>query len=554
MKESIQKLISKAVLAAKKAHSWADFEMPEITVDYPKSEQFGDYTTNIALILAKKAGKSPMETANYLKEIICHPELVSGSRKVTNGEQSTEILKQVQDDMAGIFEKIEVAAPGYLNFHLSQQYLQDLTKKINIEKNSFGNSQIGKDVKINNEFISANPTGPLHLGNGRGGFYGDSLTRVFRKAGFEVTNEYYVNDAGGQVEKLGHSVLKDEEAAYIGEYIDDLNVKYAELGDVRKVGQLAAKEVLENIIKKTAKEKMQIVFDVWMSEQKLSDDGYDQRAIEMLKEKKMTYESEGALWLRTTDFGDDKDRVLIKKDGKNAYMAGDCGYMLNKIERGYSRLVMGLGADHHGYVSRLKAVALALGFAGDFRIIISQMVRLVKDGKEARMSKRAGNVINLDDLIDEIGHDVTRFFFLMYSPDTHMNFDLGLAKERSAKNPVFYVQYAHARICSILEKAEHGTENAKLELLVHEKELSLIRELNKFPELIETIAENYEVHKLPQYAMKLADKFHSFYDACRVIDEENPQLTNARLFLINAVRIVLAETLGLIGVDAPEKM
>jgi arginyl-tRNA synthetase len=299
---------------------------------------------------------------------------------------------------------------------------------------------------------------------------------------------------------------------------------------------------------------MQIEFDVWMSEQKLNDEGFDQRAISLLKEKGLTYELDGALWLKTTSFGDDKDRVLIKKDGKNAYIAGDCGYMLNKIERGYSRLIMGLGADHHGYVSRIKAVASALGFVGDFRIIISQLVRLVKDGKEARMSKRAGNVINLDDLIDEIGHDVTRFFFLMYSPDTHMNFDLGLAKERSSKNPVYYVQYAHARTCSILEKANEEVLNANFELLIHEKELSLIKELNKFPQLVEEISLTYEVHKFPQYAMRLADKFHSFYDACRVIDEDDVELTKARLSLVNAVRIVLADTLNLIGVSAPEKM
>ncbi len=532
MKEQIKKIIEKAVLEAKKAQDWVDFEMPEIAVDYPKSEQFGDYTSNIALVLAKKVGKNPMEIAEILSSVINH--------------QSSE---------NDIFEKVETAQPGYLNFYLSKKYLQDVVEKINTEKENFGNSEIGKNIKVNDEFISANPTGPLHLGNGRGGFYGDALSRILRKAGFEVTNEYYVNDAGGQVEKLGHSVLKDDEAAYTGEYIDQLNAKYGKNTDVREVGKISAKEVLENIIKKTTKEKMQITFDVWMSEQALSDEGFDARAIDLLKEKGLTYEQEGALWLRTTEFGDDKDRVLIKKDGKNAYMAGDCGYMLNKIERGYSRLVMGLGADHHGYVSRLKAVASALGFTGDFRIIISQMVRLVKDGKEARMSKRAGNVINLDDLIDDIGHDVTRFFFLMYSPDTHMNFDLGLAKERSAKNPVFYVQYAHARICSIIAKAkEFEISDDKTNLLIHEKELSLIRELDKFPALVEEISQSYEVHKFPQYAMKLADKFHSFYDACRVIDEENPELTKARLSLANAVRIVLAETLELIGVSAPEKM
>ncbi|EKD58658.1 MAG: hypothetical protein ACD_56C00077G0009 [uncultured bacterium] len=466
----------------------------------------------------------------------------------------------MQEGSQGYFEKVEVAAPGYINFYLSKEYLQNSIQEINEEKEKFGNSEIGKGIRINNEFISANPTGPLTVGNGRGGFYGDSLSRIFRKAGFEVTNEYYVNDAGGQIEKLGHSVLKDDQAAYSGEYIDELNLKYAKLGDVREIGKKAASEILENIIKKTAKEKMQISYDVWMSEQFLNDEKFDERAIDILKRKGLTYESEGALWLKTTEFGDDKDRVLIKSDGKNAYIAGDCGYMLNKMERGFDRFIISLGADHHGYVSRLKAVAKALGFDGDFRIAISQLVRIVKDGKEVRMSKRAGNVVYMDELISEIGHDVTRFFFLMYSPDTHMNFDLGLAKEQSQKNPVFYVQYAHARICSILEKAKDAryemqdADSLGLSLLVHEKELSLIKELNKFPELIEEIAESYEAHKLPHYAMKLADKFHSFYDACRVIDEENVELTKARIMLVLSTKIVLAEVLNLIGVSAPEKM
>jgi arginyl-tRNA synthetase len=533
MKKILQEIVLNALSEAKVVNSWPDFAVSVIVVDYTKNEQFGDYTSNIAMTLAKKIGKSPMDIAKILSS--------TASGQLSN---------------ADIFEKIDVVAPGYLNFYLSKKYLQSVVEKIHLENENFGKLTIGEGIKVNNEFISANPTGPLHLGNGRGGFYGDSLSKILRKAGFDVTSEYYINDAGGQVEKLGHSVLKDEDAAYTGEYIDTLHLKYAKLQDLRKVGKISADDILENIIKATSN-KMQIDFNVWMSEQKLNDEGYDERAIQLLKEKGLTYESDGALWLKTTNFGDDKDRVLIKKDGKNAYIAGDCGYILNKIERGYSRLIIGLGADHHGYISRIKAVALALGFEGDFRIIISQMVRLVKDGKEARMSKRAGNVINLDDLIDEIGHDVTRFFFLMYSPDTHMNFDLGLAKERSSKNPVYYVQYAHARTVSILEKAQEAgisKQNENISLLIHEKELSLIKELDKFPQLVAEVANSYEVHKFPQYAIRLADKFHSFYDACRVINENDIKLTNARLSLVNAVRIVLADTLKLIGVSAPEKM
>jgi len=571
MKQQIRVIIEKALIEAKKTNGWPtssadkpDFNDIEIVIDYPKSEQFGDYTSNIAMVLAKKLGKNPMEIAEQIAKN-CHPVRQvadSGSTlQEDTGEKKPKMLKQVQHDMCNAFEKIEVAQPGYLNFFLSKKYLQDLIVKIDAEKSAFGNSKLGNNIKVNNEFISANPTGPLTVGNGRGGFFGDCLSRVLRKAGFEVTSEYYVNDAGGQVVKLGHSVLKDDQAAYVGDYIDELSKKYASVGDVFEAGKISAKEILENIIKKTVSEKMHIDFDVWMSEQYLYDDGFDQRAIEMLKKKGLTYEQEGAIWLKTSQFGDDKDRVLIKSDGKNAYIAGDCGYMLNKIERGFGRIIVGLGADHHGYVSRLSAVAKALGFSGEFKISISQLVQIMKDGKEVRMSKRAGNAVYMDELIDEIGHDVARFFFLMYSPDTHMNFDLELAKEHSSKNPVFYVQYAHARIASILEKAKSNIQNttdniqnAKLELLTHESELSLLKELNKFPALIEEVASDYAVNKLPHYAIRLADKFHSFYGACKVIDEQNPQLSSARLSLIKATKIVLAETLSLIGVYAPEKM
>jgi len=540
MKEDIKKLLNEAVSQAKEAQGWSNFEMAEIGVNYAKNEQFGDYSSNIAMILAGKIGKKPMEIAKAIVE---------------------ELKKfSAQGGPASGWEKIEVAAPGYVNFYLSKKYLQNKVAEINKQKEKFGNSKIGKNIKVNNEFISANPTGPLHLGNGRGGFYGDVLSKVLRKAGFDVTNEFYVNDGGGQIEKLGHSVLKDESAVYSGEYIDELNQKYGQL-PVAEAGQKAVADVLKNIIQKTVKEKMLIDFDSWISEQKdVADKGYPEKAIAIFQDKKLTYENEGALWFKSTEFGDDKDRVLIKSDGTKTYFAIDCGYILHKIERSFADIIMNLGADHFGYLKRFEAAAKALGFAGKIKFIVCQLVRLVKDGKEVRMSKRAGNVVYVDDLIEEVGADAARFFFLMYSPNTHMNFDLRLAKERSQKNPVFYAQYAHARICSILNKSEsqklkvESLNEIDLSLLTHEKELSLIKELNKFPELIEEISKSYEVHKLPHYAIKLADKFHSFYDECRVIDEANPELTKARLLLINAVRIMLAETLNLIGVSAPESM
>lgn len=544
MQKIIQKMLKKALTGAKEANGWPDFELAEIVVDYPKNEGFGDYTTNLAMILAKKVGKSPMEIAN-------------------------SISSQLSTDRSQLFEKVEVVAPGYLNFYLTPAYLQEKVREINELGSSFGQSSLGKGIKINNEFISANPTGPLTVGNGRGGFYGDSLARVLRKAGFDVTNEYYVNDAGEQVIKLGHSVLKDEKAVYGGEYIEDLagqladkiktGAEAAEDEFARNIGIEAAKIVLEQYIKPTAQQKMQITFDEWFSEQQLYDKGLVDKAIELLKAKQLTFEAEGALWLRTTQFGDDKDRVLVKSNGQKTYFASDCGYILSKMERGYTRIIESWGADHHGYIARFRAAAEALGFEGELKFLIVQLVKLMKDGKEVRMSKRAGNVVLIEDLINEIGHDVTRFFFLMYSPDTHMNFDMGLATERSQKNPVFYVQYAHARICSILAKAEDGklkvkSGDADLSLLAHEKELSLIKELDKFPQLIAEIAQGYQVHKLPHYVIRLADKFHAFYDACRVIDEDNKELTIARLSLANAVRIVLAEALQLMGVGAPDKM
>ena len=529
MRKELQKLIKKAACSL---NLGCEVKDGDVLVEFSKDEKLGDFSTNAALILGKKVSGNPLEIAENLKNIL-------------EGSLLSEI------------EKVEIAKPGFINFHLSQKYFENLIEKIISEKENFGNSEIGSGVKINNEFISANPTGPLHLGNGRGGFFGDALSNVFKKTGHEVVREYYINDGGEQIEKLGHSVLKDSEAVYSGEYIDKLNEKYKELSK-EEAGKKSVEDILDNIIKKTVSEKMKINFDSWVSERKdIIDKGYPEKAILILKEKGLIYEKEDATWFKSTEFGDDKDRVLIKSDGRKTYFAIDCGYILDKIERGFGKIIMNLGADHHGYTSRFEAATKALGFEGELKFIIYQLVRLMKDGKEVRMSKRSGNVVYVDDLIEKIGSDVARFFFLMYSPDTHLNFNLGLAQERSQKNPVFYVQYAHARICSILGKTKKNaniSQKADLALLKDEKELSLIKELNKFPELMEEISANYNVQKLPQYVIKIADKFHSFYNACQVIDDEKPELTTARLKLISAVKIVLSESLNIIGVEAPEKM
>jgi arginyl-tRNA synthetase len=529
MKKKIEEIIKNAILSLQKEGNIDDFKESE--VDYAVNDKFGEYTTNIAMKVIKSTNKSPMEIAEEIRK------------------------KIISDD----FEKIEVSTPGYINFYLSKKYLQSVVEKINSEKENFGKSEIGKGLKVNNEFISANPTGPLHLGNGRGGFYGDVLSNVLKKSDYKVTREYFLNDVGEQTLKLAHSFRKDDQTVYVGEYIDELRDKHKEIFETSSIQASAvplSAAVTTDYIK-PAVLKMQINFDVWMSEKSLHDKGYVDKAIAFLKDKNLTYEKEGALWLKTTEFGDDKDRVLIKKDGQKTYFASDCGYILNKIKRGFDKIIEIWGADHHGYISRFKAVAEALGFKGEVRFVIVQLVRLVKGGKEIRMSKRAGNVVYIDELINKVGHDVARFFFLMYSPDTHMNFDLKLAEDRSQKNPVYYVQYAHARIASILRKAQEKNldfTKADLKKINQKKELNLIQELDKFPDLVKEIGETLEVHKLSHYAIKLADKFHSFYNELKVIDETDLEISKARLKLVNAVKIVLAETLRLIGVEAPERM
>ena len=558
MKEIIRQKIEVAIRKAlvKQDEPTLSYFIKMIVAERTKDESFGDYTSNISMILNRSVAKAIDSHVGEFNWVV-DPQ---NPGKYQNPHNiATEIKKYLDENKGDVIERVEAVEPGFLNFYLSSRYFEGVLGEVLEKDGHFGDIVIGAGVKVNNEFISANPTGPLHLGNARGGFYGDALSRILRKAGYDVTNEYYVNDAGEQVLKLGHSVLKDEEAVYAGEYIDELHERIADKnGDVREIGEEMAGIVLEEMIKPTVSEKMGIPVDRWISEKRdIVDAGLVDRAIDMLKEKGLTFESEGALWLKTTAFGDDKDRVLVKSDGSRTYFASDCGYLLHKKDRGFSRLILTLGADHHGYKARLLAAAKAFSFEGDFDFTFVQLVRLMKDGKEVRMSKRAGNVVTIDELLEKVPVDVARFFFLMYSPDTHMNFDLGLAEERSAKNPVYYVQYAHARASSILRKADEAGVSpggADLSLLSHPKEQALLRELSFFPELVEEAAAERAPHKLPQYAIRLADKLHSFYDECRVIDAENMELSKARLLLVSATRSVLNETLSLLGVSAPERM
>ncbi|MFZ1626577.1 MAG: arginine--tRNA ligase [Candidatus Moraniibacteriota bacterium] len=524
----------------------------EVKVERPTEEKFGDYTSNVAL--TAYAGFTHVLEGHADEGIV----VARGAMKVNSPRALAEIIKErIVLKNIDFLKSVEIAGPGHINFYLSDAAYAETIAHILKEGGRYGNSMQGDGEKVNNEFISANPTGPLHLGNGRGGFYADSLACVMKKAGYDVTNEYYVNDAGEQVMKLGHSILNDSEAVYGGEYIDALAERLKGETDVRAVGEKGATIVLEEMIKPIVQDTMRVHFNVWTSEKRIIEDGYVDKALGILKEKNLTFEQDGALWLRTTEFGDDKDRVLTKSDGTRTYFASDCGHILWYMEQGVKMILETFGADHHGYTRRFEAVARALGFTGTIHFTLVQLVKLVKDGVEVRMSKRAGNVVAIDELIEKVGHDVARFFFLMYSPDTHMNFDLGLAEERSEKNPVYYAQYAFARLSSIERKAAELNVSAsadRLSLLVHPKERVLMRELLAFPELIERMAAEKTVHQLPQYAVRLADRFHSFYADCKVIDEANTSLSGARLSLVAATKAVLGETLRLMGVSAPEKM
>ena len=514
MKEKLKNIILKAI----------EGEVPNFSVEASDNKTHGDYSTNVALILAKKLGKNPAEIADSIKT-------------------------KIKDES---LEKVEVAN-GFINFFLSEKYLKDQLQEVLKQKNKFGNLKIGDNKKINIEFISANPTGPLTLGNGRGGFGGDVLAKVLERAGYKVSREYYINDTGAQIKKLGHSVLGDEEAVYKGEYINDLQKKIKG-SDPEKVGKTAGKIILEKMIKPSVK-KMGVKFDKWFSETTLYESKEVDKAISELTKKGFTYESEGALWFKSKDLGDDKDRVLVREDGIRTYFASDIAYLKNKFKRGFDKLIIFLGADHYGYVARLKAACHALGFKKeDIEAIVLQLVRLFENGKEVRMSKRTGIYVTIDELIDEVGLDVARFFFLQRSLNTHFNFDMDLAKEKSDKNPVFKVQYAYVRINSIIAKLKVKNVKPKsLELLKESEELELIKQIIRFPGIVADTAKDYQLQRLPGYSIELAESFHKFYEKCRVITEDK-NLTSDRLALVFAVKIVLENVLELMGISAPEKM
>lgn len=474
-------------------------------------------------------------------------------------------------------KSVEVAGPGFLNIRLDAAAAGQLARIVVQAGREYGRSDALAGQKVNLEFVSANPTGPVHLGHTRWAAVGDSLRRLLAAAGAEVTSEYYINDAGSQMERFGRSVYvaaKGEPApedGYAGEYITDIAQQVlAARPDLLELPREEAEAIcreegyrlmLAEI--KASLTRFGVEFDVWFSERTLHEGGAIEQAIETLREQGRVYEAEGAVWLRTTEFGDDKDRVLVRSNGEKTYFAADAAYYLNKRGRGFDKCVYLLGADHHGYVNRLRAIAASAGDDPDFNIeiLIGQMVNLVRNGEPVRLSKRAGNVITLDELVDAVGVDAARYSLARASTDSPLTLDIDQITRSSNDNPVHYVRYAHARICSLLRHAaELGVtrgEDFDPGLLVHEKEGELLRAIGEFPSVVATAAELREPHRVARYLEELAATYHRFYDACRVLpqgDEEATDLTRARLWLVEASRIVIANGLELLGVSAPERM
>ncbi len=491
----------------------------KFSVEASDNPEHGDYSSNAALVIAKQEGRNPKEVAEKLK----------------NSLLSNRVAKLV--------ERIEVAGPGFLNFFISSASLRTaLLEKLSDKK--FGLAFSGSPKRINLEFVSANPTGPLTMANGRGGFYGDVLANILEAVGHKVTREYYINDAGNQVRLLGESIEAAEgkremkEEYYQGEYIKDL----AGMSSTKAIQKL-----LKDI--KISLKKAGIKFNVWFSEEKkLRKTGEFKKTLQEFKKKGLIEKRDGAVW-----FG---DRVLIKSGGDPTYLLVDIAYLHNKIiTRKFDEAIIILGADHHAEAEQVKKCAVVLGIPEEkVKIFLLQLVRLVSQGKEVRMSKRSGKYVMLDELLEQVPVDVARWFFLERTLSTHMDFDLDLAKERSKKNPVYYVQYAHARGCSILSKAKIQKLKVDLKLLSEPEELALIKKILQIPEIIEDISTDYQVNRLTRYTYELARMFTNFYEKHKIINEKNPELTGARLFLVSAAKETLAFTLSLMGISAPKKM
>ncbi|HAR6207846.1 arginine--tRNA ligase [Staphylococcus pseudintermedius] len=525
--------------------------IPEIKIEIPKDTKNGDYATNIAMVLTKLAKRNPREIAQLIVDHL--------------------------DTEAAHVKKIDIAGPGFINFYLDSSYLNAVIDQALELDTQFGRVAESKNKKILVEYVSANPTGDLHIGHARNAAVGDTLCNILDAAGYDVIREYYINDAGNQITNLAKSIearylqhlgQKAEMPAdgYHGQDIKnigaDLAKKQPNLMDLSDDERLKTFRQL-GVDYEMAKLKQDLAdfnihFDNWFSETSLYEKGEIKAVLERMKENGYTYEQDGATWLRTTDFKDDKDRVLIKKDGTYTYFLPDIAYHYDKFQRGNDNLINLFGADHHGYINRLKASLETFGVDSDrLEIQIMQMVRLMQDGEEVKMSKRTGNAITLREIMDEVGIDAARYFLTMRSADTHFDFDMALAKEQSQDNPVYYAQYAHARICSILRQAEaqgyQVEKGADYQTITNDKAIELLKKVAEFEPMIEGAAEARAPHRVTNYIQDLAAHFHKFYNAEKVLTEDQAK-TKAHLALIDAVRITLRNALQLVGVTAPEQM
>ena len=526
-----------------------------ITLERPKNRDHGDYATSVALALAKSAGLNPRDVAQI-------------------------IISQLESDsfIKASVSALDIAGPGFINITLDRASQAQVITQILKQGAKFGHGEALKGVSVNLEFISANPTGPLHLGHTRWAAVGDALGRVLSAAGAKVSREFYINDRGNQMElfgaslraaALGQSVPED---GYHGEYIDDIaqEIKKAD-PDLLKLDESASISAFRDEgYALQLKDQQRVLdtfgthFDTWFSELSLYENNFFSHCQDALKAQGHVYEQEGAIWLRTTDFGDDKDRVMIKSDGTFAYFASDTAYYISKRERGFDICIYMLGADHHGYVNRLKAIAACAGDNPEYNIeiLIGQMVKIIENGEELKLSKRAGTIITLEELVEKVGVDAARYTLIRYPTDTPMVMDVDLLRSRTNENPVYYVQYAHARICAVLRNAEelgiaYGQEHVHPELLTHERERELIGALAEFPRIVAGAAELREPHRVARYIEEIAGVYHRFYADCRVLplgDEKAGELSAARATLCKATAQVIANSLALLGVSAPERM
>ena len=546
IKEEIQAAVLKAELATEE-------QIPNVVLESPKDKTNGDFSTNMAMQLARVAKKAPRMIAEEL---------------VANFDKAKASI-----------EKIEIAGPGFINFYMDNRYLTDLIPTIVNAGEAYGETNTGKGEKVQVEFVSANPTGDLHLGHARGAAVGDTLCNLLAKAGYDVSREYYINDAGNQIHNLALSVearymqalgLEKEmpEDGYHGADIIGIGKRLAEefgdryaKADEKESYEFYREYGLKYELAKLQKdlESFRVKFDVWFSETSLYKNGKIDQALAVLKERDEIFEEDGATWFRSMTYGDDKNRVLIKNDGSYTYLTPDIAYHRDKLERGFDKLINIWGADHHGYIPRMKAAIQALGYDKEtLEVEIIQMVQLYQNGEKMKMSKRTGKAVTLRELMEEVGVDAMRYFFAMRSGDSHLDFDMDLAVSKSNENPVYYAQYAHARVCSILRQGEElglatgGDVNYKL--VTSEKEVELLKKLGEFPAVVADAAQKRLPHRITNYAFELAATLHSFYNAEKVLNQDNLELSKARYELMKAVRTTLQNALAIVGVSAPEKM